>query len=157
MKNWIKLLISIALPLLVGFSGSQFTDTGQGTWYASIDKPDWNPPGWVFGPVWTSLYILMGIAFYLIWKSDTPRRQKNAAMILWVVQLVLNFLWSFIFFEQHELGLAVIEIILLWLAILATIFAFARISRLAAWLLVPYISWVSFASILTWTIWELNR
>ena len=146
----------MALPQIAGITGALFTQTGEGSWYRSIAKPEWNPPGWVFGPVWTTLYILMGVAFYLIWKSDTPSTQKRPAMLLWLTQLVFNFFWTIIFFNLHQIGWALAEIIVLWMLILGTIFAFARINKVAAWLLVPYISWVSFATLLTGTIWMLN-
>jgi len=157
MKNWMKLVISIALPLAVGGVAGLFTRPEIDKWYQTIDKPDWQPPSWVFGPVWTVLYILMGMALYLVWKSNAPANKKRPAIILWIIQLVFNFFWSFIFFRQHQLDWALGEIIVLWFFILLTIFAFARVSKLAAWLLVPYISWVSFASILTYTIYQLNQ
>ena len=157
MKNWVKLVIALIIPQLVAASGAYFTVTGTGSWYQTLDKPSWNPPSWVFGPVWTTLYILMGIAMFLIWKSDAPEKLKRKATIFWGVQLVFNFLWSFLFFGQQQIFGALLEIVVLWVLILLTIFAFARVSKLAAWLLVPYISWVSFATILTYTIWDLNR
>jgi translocator protein len=157
MKNWLKAIISLALPQLAGLTGAAFTETGEGSWYRQIQKPGWNPPGWLFAPVWTTLYILMGIAFYLIWKSAADVKIKRPAMIVWVVQLIFNFFWTIIFFYAHQIGSAFAEIVLLWLLILVTIFLCARISKLAAWLLVPYISWVSFATILTYTIWQLNN
>jgi tryptophan-rich sensory protein len=156
MNNRIKLVISLILPQIAGISGVLFTDTGEGSWYQQLAKPSWNPPGWLFGPVWTTLYILMGIAFYIVWKQPDATPNKKWAITLWVIQLVLNFCWTLIFFAAHEVGWALAEIIVLWLAILLTIFAFARISKVAAWLLVPYIAWVSFATILTATIWTLN-
>lgn len=156
MKNWMKLVISLVLPQLAGLSGALFTETGEGTWYRSIERPSWNPPSWLFAPVWTTLYVLMGIAFYLIWRTQASP-QRNRAMGLWVAQLVLNFFWTIVFFKLHEPGWAKVEIAVLWFMILLTIFAFARINKLAAWLLVPYISWVSFASILTFTIWQMNK
>lgn len=156
MKNAAKLVISLVLPQLAALSGLLFTNTGKGTWYQSIQKPAWNPPGWLFGPVWTCLYILMGIAFYLVWKAPS-HPTKTKAMVFWVAQLVLNFFWTFIFFGQQEIGWALAEILCLWLLILWTIFYFSKYSKAAAWLLVPYISWVSFATILNWAIWNLNR
>lgn len=157
MKNWIKLIIALALPQIVGLSGALLTNTGDSSWFQQIEKPSWNPPSWLFAPVWTTLYILMGIALYIVWKSGAPDRLKKPAITLWAVQLVLNFFWTLIFFGAEEPGWALVEIIALWVAILLTIFAFARISKLSAWLLVPYIAWVSFASILTATIWQLNK
>lgn len=157
MKNWMKLIISLAIPQIVAAVGAYFTITETGTWYQTIAKPSWQPPSWLFAPVWTTLYIMMGIAFYLVWKSNQPIEKKRPAMILWIFQLVFNLAWTIIFFNQHQIGLATIEIICLWLLILATIFAFARINKWAAILLVPYISWVSFATLLTYAIWQLNR
>lgn len=156
MKNVFKLLLCLGIPVAVGLLSSLFTQTGVNGWYRTIEKPSWNPPDAIFAPVWTTLYILMGISLYLIWRSDAPVQQKRVAIGFWTVQLALNALWSFLFFNQHQIGLALAEISILWLAILITIFMFARIRKLAAWLLVPYISWVSFAAILTYTIWRLN-
>ena len=155
MNNAVKLLIALAIPLLIGFFGSFFTISEIGSWYQTIQKPSWNPPNWIFGPVWTTLYLLMGISLFLVWRSSAS--QKRIAIILYTVQLVLNFFWSFIFFKQHQIGFAFAEILALWLMILLSIFAFGRMNKLAAWLLVPYISWVSFAAILNFTIWQLNK
>ncbi len=156
MKNWMKLVISLLLPQAAAAVGAYFTITGTGTWYQQIQKPAWNPPSWLFAPVWTTLYILMGIAFYLVWTSKAPELKKKKAMGLWGVQLVLNLFWTIIFFHQHQLGWATIEILLLLLMIGATIIAFANINCLAAGLLVPYLAWVGFASYLTYTIWTMN-
>lgn len=156
MNNIAKLVISIAIPVTIGATAGFFTATGVDSWYQTIQKPSWNPPGWIFGPVWTTLYIMMGIALYLVWKSDASYNLKKTAITLFAVQLVLNFFWSFIFFNQQQPGWALVEIIVMWGAILITIFAFAKVSKTAAWLLVPYISWVSFATILNYTIWKLN-
>lgn len=156
MSNVIKLIIAIALPLAVGATSGFFTVTGVESWYQTIQKPSWNPPSWIFGPVWTTLYVLMGIALFLVWKSDTSVQLKRIAIVLFAAQLILNFFWSFIFFNQQQIGWALAEMILLWFFILVTIFAFAQVSRPAAWLMVPYISWVSFAAILNYTIWKMN-
>ncbi len=156
MNNTTKLIISIALPVAVGATSGFFTATGVDSWYQTINKPSWNPPGWIFGPVWTTLYVMMGIALFLVWKSNTNEALKKTAITLFAVQMVLNFFWSFIFFKQEQPGWALVEIIVLWVAILLTIFAFAKVNKTAAWLLVPYISWVSFATILNYTIWKLN-
>ena len=155
MNKTAKLIVSIVLPVAVGALSGFFTTTGIGSWYQTISKPSWNPPGWIFGPVWTTLYILMGIAFYLVWNSPESRARRTA-MLLFGIQLILNFFWSFIFFDQQQIGMALAEIIALWIFILLSIFAFARVNNTAAWLLVPYISWVSFATILNYTIWKLN-
>ncbi|ANE53154.1 TspO/MBR family protein [Flavisolibacter tropicus] len=157
MKSWLKLLIALIIPQLVAASGAYFTVTGNGSWYQALEKPSWNPPNGVFGPVWTTLYVLMGIALYLVWKSNAPDKHKRWAISFWGIQLFLNLLWSYLFFGQEQILGALLEMIILWLFILFTIFAFARINKLAAWLLVPYISWVSFAAILNYTIWDLNR
>lgn len=156
MKNWIKLAVSILVPLAVGSIAGLFTTAEINGWFQSINKPDWQPPNWVFGPVWTVLYILMGVAFYLVWKNRAAAGKKRTAVTLWIVQLVLNFFWSFIFFNKHQIDWALGEIVLLWFFILLTMLAFGRISRVAAWLMVPYISWVTFATLLTLTIYQLN-
>ena len=156
MNNLTKLVIAIAIPLAIGGTAGFFTATGVDSWYQTINKPSWNPPGWIFGPVWTTLYIMMGVALFFVWKSDANEQLKRTAITLFAIQLVLNFFWSFIFFKQHQPGWALVEIIVMWVFILLTIFSFAPISKTAAWLLVPYISWVSFASILNYTIWKLN-
>ncbi len=157
MNNTFKLILSIAIPLIVGGTSGFFTTTGVDSWYQTINKPTWNPPSWIFGPVWTTLYIMMGISLFLVWKSATGKELKRIAIILFTVQLLLNFFWSFIFFYNQQPGWALVEIIVMWIFILLTIFAFANVNKLAAWLLVPYISWVSFATILNYTIWQLNK
>lgn len=157
MSNIVKAIIAIAIPLMVGATSGFFTISGVESWYQTIQKPSWNPPNWIFGPVWTTLYVMMGIALFLVWKEDTSEELKKIAIGLFAVQLTLNFFWSFIFFNQQQPGWALVEIIAMWFFILLTIFAFAQVNKTAAWLLVPYISWVSFASILNYTIWQLNR
>lgn len=156
MSNTLKLIISIALPLIIGFTASLFTTPEISGWFTTLQKPSWNPPNWLFAPVWTILYILMGIAFYIIWKWEGNKNSKQLAITFFIIQLLLNFCWSFIFFNQHQVMFAFIEIIILWTFILLTIISFAKRNKLAAWLLVPYISWVSFAAILNFTIWKLN-
>ncbi len=161
-KNSYKLVIAIAISELAGIVGSIFTSPAIPTWYRGITKPALNPPAWVFGPVWTTLFALMGIAAFLIWASyakttDAHRRKHiKIALVLFGLQLALNTLWSLIFFGLQNPGAALIEIICLWIAILATIIAFAKISKPAAWLLAPYILWVSFAMYLNYAIWTLN-
>jgi translocator protein len=157
MNNIVKLIIALVIPLAVGGLSGFLTTSEIPGWYQTITKPSWNPPGWVFAPVWTTLYILMGVALYLVWKNENvDSRIKRAAIILFAVQLILNFFWSLIFFKQHQIGWAFAEIMTMWIFIVLTIFAFAKVNNIAAWLLVPYISWVSFASILNYTIWKLN-
>jgi translocator protein len=157
MNNIVKLIICIAIPLAVGGVSGFFTTSEIPGWYQTITKPLWNPPSWIFAPVWTTLYILMGIALYLVWKNETVDAGiKRTAILLFAVQLILNFFWSLIFFKQHQIGWAFAEILAMWIFIVLTIFAFAKVNTAAAWLLVPYICWVSFASILNYTIWKLN-
>ncbi|MGC9610842.1 MAG: TspO/MBR family protein [Minisyncoccia bacterium] len=155
-NNFFKLVIAIVVCELAGVVGSFFTVSAITSWYAGIVKPALNPPNWVFAPVWTALYLLMGIAAFLIWKNGWEKKEVNMALGIFGIQLVLNAAWSIIFFGLHSPGAAFIEIIFLWLAIVAAIIAFARISRPAAWLLAPYILWVSFAAYLNYSIWILN-
>ena len=155
-NNTLKLIIAVALSELAGIIGSVFTIPSISTWYATLVRPALNPPAWVFGPVWTVLYTLMGVAAFLVWKKGLEHRDVKIALGIFLGQLVLNTLWSIIFFGLHNPGAAFVEIIFLWLAIFATIVAFARISKPAAWLLVPYLAWVSFAVYLNYAIWILN-
>ena len=154
-SNGIKLMISIVLCVSLGSVGGLVTVNEIPTWYASLNKPSFNPPNWLFGPVWTTLYLLMGISAYLIWKQPVSK-ERNKALQFFILQFILNFCWSFIFFGLHATGWAFIEMIALWILILLTILHFSRHSKLAAWLLVPYISWVSFALLLNAAIWRLN-
>lgn len=129
MRNIVKAVVSIAIPQIVAGISAYFTITGVGSWYkTSVRKPSWNPPDWIFGPVWTTLYVMMGIALFLVWKSNADKAIKKQAIILWSVQLMFNFLWSIIFLNQHDIGWAFADIVVLWLFILLTIFSFARIS-----------------------------
>lgn len=157
MRKIIAIIIAIAIPVTVGALSGFFTTSEITSWYAGINKPSFNPPNWIFGPVWTLLYVLMGIASYLVWKKGTDSLEVKTALLLYGQQLFFNFWWSFIFFYLHEPGWAFAEIIFLWLLILVTIFRFSKVSKTAAWLLVPYISWVSFAAILNYAIWQLNK
>ena len=151
-----KFIISLLIPLAVGGISGFFTVKAIPGWYARLNKPWFNPPNWLFSPVWTSLYIMMGIALWLVWKSDAPQKLKQRAIYLFAAQLVLNFFWSLIFFNLHQIGWALVEIIAMWGMILFSILAFAKVNKAAAWLQVPYISWVSFATILNYSIWQLN-
>lgn len=139
-----------------GIVGSFFTISAINEWYAFLLKPDIAPPNWVFGPVWTTLFLLMGVAAYMVWRNSAATRDARVALSIFVVQLALNTLWSLIFFGQKNLGGALIEIIFLWIAIAATVWSFSRVSKMAALLLVPYIAWVSFAAYLNYLIWTLN-
>lgn len=126
-----------------------------GEWYASLRKPSWNPPGWVFGPVWTALYAMMAVAAWLVWKRGGFAAQRRP-LALFLGQLALNAAWTPLFFGLKQPGWAFAEIVLLWLAIAATLAAFRPASRAAAWLLAPYLAWVSFAATLNFTLWRLN-
>ena len=156
-KNALVLLLSIAVCLLAGVIGSLFTYSSIPTWYAALIKPALNPPNWIFGPVWTTLYILMGISLYLIIKKGKPDRTIWTAIIVFAVQLVLNTLWSIVFFGNHMLFLALVIIIALWLMILMNIILFYKLDKWAGILLIPYILWVSFATYLTYALWMLNK
>lgn len=152
-----KLAISIIICLAAGFIGSIFTNRSIPIWYESLKKPSFNPPGWLFGPVWTALFILMGISLFLIWQKGLHYNGVKIALIVFGIQLILNILWSILFFGLRAPQAAFIEIIILWILILITILTFYPISKIAALLLLPYILWVSFASILNFSLWRLNR
>ena len=154
MPSYLKLILSTTVCLAVGGISGFVTANEIPGWYVNISKPSFNPPNWIFGPVWTALYIMMGIAFFLVWKSNVPVKEK--AYLLFGLQLILNFFWSILFFSMHALGVALIEIILMWVSILLTIVSFYPISKPAAYLLIPYLLWVSFASVLNFSIWKLN-
>lgn len=152
MNKILKLIISIIIPFIASAVGGVFTASSVSTWYVTLVKPSFNPPSWVFGPIWTILYFFMGISFYLVW----TRRLETPALMAFVTQLFLNVLWSIIFFGLKAPFYAFIEIIFLWFAILITIIYFYRINKLSAYLLIPYILWVSFAAILNFSIFLLN-
>ena len=151
-----KLIIAILACEAIGFTSGLIGSAAMNTWFDKLQKPSWNPPAFLFAPVWTLLYALMGIAFWLIWKNETPKVNKRSAYFVFALQLFLNFWWSIIFFSFQSPFFALIEILLLLLAIILTIIQFSKISKTAAWLLVPYLLWVSFASFLNYTIWSLN-
>ena len=147
----------VTTPLIVGGLSGLATMDGLQVWYRTLRKPEWNPPDWVFGPVWTTLYVMMGIALVQVVRADREPATRRVAIGLFALQLVLDFGWSWIFFANHDPGGALVEVLALWLAIVATIAAFATIRRSAAALLVPYLAWTTFATILTAAIWRLNR
>jgi translocator protein len=155
-RNVFKLVIAVVVSELAGIIGSVFTIPAIPTWYATLAKPAANPPGWVFGPAWTMLYFLMGVAAFLVWKKGRERKDVKFSLDIFGVQLVLNALWSIVFFGLHDPGLALANIVFLWLAIIFSIIVFYKISRPAAYLLVPYILWVTFAAYLNYAIWKLN-
>jgi benzodiazapine receptor len=155
--SYAKLAASIILPLLVGFVGSIFTKRSVTSWYVTLRKPAITPPSWMFAPVWTALYIMMGIALYLVWRRGLGAPHTRTAIALFVGQLVLNGMWSLAFFglRSPALGSAIISI--LWVVLLMTTIAFFTLSRAAGLLLVPYMLWTSYASVLTFWVHVLNR
>jgi tryptophan-rich sensory protein len=154
--RWITLLGWLVLCFLVaGISGRATVHEIPG-WYRTLNRPSFAPPNWVFGPVWTLLYALMSVAAWRI-SLAPPSTLRNAALALFILQLALNFAWSLIFFRQHAIGFAFAEVLVLWAFIGSTTILFSRLSSLAAWLMVPYWAWVSFASLLNGAFWRLNR
>lgn len=153
--RWIGLVVSMFACLGAGSLGAVATTPEIEGWYRTIAKPSWNPPAYVFGPVWTTLFICMAIAAWVVWK---PAGFRAAALplMLFALQLLLNVAWSWIFFAAHQPGWAFVEIVFLWLAIAATMATFFRHSTLAGCLLIPYLAWVSFASVLNFVIWRMN-
>ena len=155
--NIIKLLSSILICQAAGVIGSLFTTPSIPTWYASIEKPSFTPPNSVFGPVWITLFLLMGIALFLVWREGLSDRNVRNTFTLFIVQLVLNVLWSAAFFGLRSPLAGLVVIIVLWAAILLTIIRFFGISRAAGALLIPYIAWVSYAAVLNGALYILNR
>lgn len=155
-KNITILLFSVFICQLAGVVGSFFTVRAIPTWYAALNKPSFNPPNWLFAPVWTILYAMMGISLYLVIKIGYEKKEVRIALMIFGIQLILNALWSILFFGIRSPLFAFVEIIILWLAILMTIIRFYPLSSLAAILLIPYLLWVSFASVLNYFIWSLN-
>jgi benzodiazapine receptor len=156
-KDILTLVVFVLICQAAGGIGGLFTATSVGTWYAALRKPPYNPPGWIFGPVWTVLYALMGVAAWLVVRRGWNSVAVKAALAAFVAQLVLNMLWSAVFFGMRSPGIAFIELLGLWVAILVTIRLFWRVSPTAGALLVPYVLWVSFAAVLNYSIWRLNR
>lgn len=151
--NKFRLIVSILVCELAGAIGYFFTSSTTG-WYAALAKPSFNPPSWVFGPVWTILYLLMGVSLYLVWNSDS--KQKRNTIIVFGIQLFLNAIWSIIFFGFNNVFLAFVDIVLLWIFIIAAMFLFYRASRISSYILMPYLAWVSFAVLLNYRILALN-
>lgn len=152
----IGLAVALALCLGAGALGGVWTAGGVREWYPALAKPPITPPGWLFGPVWTALYLIMGYAAWRVWRK-AGFGGAPAALGLFGIQLALNLAWSYLFFGRHWIETAFVEILVLLAAIVATAAAFARTDRVAAWLMAPYIAWVAFASVLTGWIWVLNR
>ena len=156
LKDAQKLIITIGVSELAGIIGSFFTTSSIPNWYTTIEKPALNPPSWVFGPVWTTLYALMGVAAFLVWKQGWEKKKVKVALKVFGVQLFLNAIWSIIFFGLQNPGWALVNIVLLWCAIIWTMLVFYRVSKTAMYLLIPYLLWVSFASYLNYAILTLN-
>lgn len=156
-RELLALLGFVVLCFAAAGFGALFTtpQTAPGGWYSQIQKPSWTPPSWLFGPVWTALYLMMAVAAWWVWRQGGWAAQRGA-LSLFLVQLVLNAAWSWLFFGLRSPSLGMGGIVLLWVAILLTILAFFRVSPLAGWLMVPYLLWVSYASALNFTIWRLN-
>jgi len=152
----LKVVFSILICQAAGFLGSLATTPSIATWYKTVAKPSFNPPNAIFGPVWLSLYLMMSISLFLIWKQWGAAKGVRPALIIFFVQLALNTLWSVLFFGLHQPMWAFFEIVILWLFILLTMMVFWRLSRVAGLLLLPYLLWVSFASALNFAIWRLN-
>ena len=155
MKNIFKLVISILIPLIIGFLGSFFTSSSVDSWYTTINKPSFNPPDWIFAPAWTTLYILIGLSFYLVWRKYFGEDRKKVIAV-YSLQLLFNLLWSMLFFGLKSPLLGLIGIIVLLIFIITNTIVFYKISKIAGYLLIPYLLWVSFASILNFSIFILN-
>lgn len=153
----IRLIVACGLSLSAGLIGSLIVAGNFRTWYSTIRRPAFTPPSWLFGPAWTILYLLMGIAAFLVWQRGLDVAAVRVALAWFLVQLGLNASWTPVFFGLHRIGLALVVILLLWAAIVITIFSFLRVSPIAAVLLLPYLLWVSFATVLNASIWCLNR
>lgn len=158
MNKYSKILVCVATCLAIGYLSGQVTKDAIVTWYPTIEKPSFNPPNWIFAPVWSLLFILMGVAAGLVWtKMEDNKEIVRKALTFFAIQLALNSLWSYLFFGLHNPFLALIEIILLWLLIYETYNQFVKINKIAGYLFVPYLLWVSFATILNANIWWLNK
>lgn len=154
-NHFFKLLVSIMLPLSIGGIAGLFTAQAIPEWYATLKQPSFNPPNWVFGPVWTTLYILMGISLFLVWRME-PGKLRNKAILVFLLQLLLNFAWSFLFFYFKTIGFALIDILALWVMILVMLFSFYKIKPIAAYVNIPYLLWVTFATVLNAAYFILN-
>jgi len=156
MTNIVKLVVSIVICQLTGFIGTFFTSDSITTWYTALNKPSFNPPDWIFGPVWIILYLMMGISLFVVWKEDLKNKEIKSAFIIFILQLIFNAAWSVVFFGAQSIIGELIVIIILWVLILITILKFIKISRVAGILLIPYLLWVSFATVLNFFIYNLN-
>ena len=155
-RQVLGLILFVLVCFAVAWIGSSATMPSVADWYTGLRKPGWTPPAWLFGPVWTALYLSMAVAAWLVWRR-VGLSGAAVPLAIFGMQLALNLAWSIIFFGRNNIGLALADIVLLWLAIVATIFAFRQVSDLAGWLLVPYLVWVTFAAALNSRIWTMNR
>lgn len=156
MNKFFKFLISVVGCELVGIISTPFTLAAIPTWYSTLNKPIFSPPNWIFGPVWTTLYLLMGVAAYMVWQKGLKKKHIKNALYYFLAQLLFNFMWSILFFGLRSPILGLVDIFLLWVLILITMIRFYKISRLASYLLIPYLLWVSFATLLNLSILLLN-
>jgi translocator protein len=156
LHSFLKIILAIALCLGIGLGSAIITGTFDANWYAQLNLPSWQPPPYLFAPVWTILYILMGISLAIIWLKEIPYQAKKTTYTLFAVQLIFNFLWTILFFKQHLIAIALVDILLLLHTIFLLLFFMSQISKLATWLLVPYCLWVAFATYLNFTIWMMN-
>lgn len=153
----LKILLLVIVCVSIGYLSGMVTRDSVNTWYPTLQKPIFNPPNWIFAPVWTLLYIIMGVAAGLVWTSNSDEKTIQKALGFFAIQFGLNALWSYLFFGLHNPLLALVEIVLLWLIIFETYNLFKRINKTAGFLFIPYLAWVSFATILNASIWWLNR
>jgi translocator protein len=154
-RDVLALIICIVIPMAAGALSGIATSGNIESWYAHINKPSFNPPNWIFGPVWTLLYFLMGISLFLVWKSAAGKN-RTEALLIFFIQLILNFAWSFLFFQFRMISFALIEILVIWFLIILMIITFLKVNKTAALIQVPYLLWVSYASILNGAILYLN-
>ena len=151
----LKLIASLAIPLAIGTTAGILTSAGTSGWLDSLNSPSFRPPNWIFGPVWALLYLIMGLSLFLIWRQKANKQRKQA-IIVFFIQLAFNFFWSFIFFYYHQIGLALSEILVLWISIVGMLVLFYKIKPLAAYINIPYLLWVTFASVLNGAYYFLN-
>lgn len=158
MNKITRILTVVVTCLAIGYFSGIVTRSSITTWYPTLVKPSFNPPNWIFAPVWSMLYVMMGVAAGLVWsKIESDKEAVKKALVVFAIQLALNALWSYLFFGLHNPLLAGLEIIILWLMIYETYIQFAKINKMAGFLLIPYLLWVSFATVLNGSIWWLNR
>lgn len=154
--NPVAFIVNLAITLSVGYLGSWFTLSSVKTWYVTINKPSFNPPDWIFPPVWTGIFILIAIAAYRIWQKKDQIQHFPRTIAVYLIQLILNLLWSFIFFYSRQIGVALFEIVVLLMVVVFNAWVFYKIDKPAGLLFIPYILWLSFATVLTYNIFVLN-